>query len=191
MNGHSWGPEGPPLEAYSRVTNSERFAPLHDLATELLNRLELEFNVERVEGPGLDSELEERGKPAHPSTSLVPGDIGAAPITVIFTTFPGLCVRFGRWCTVAFPTCGCDACDETMESEAERLKSMIADLIAGRFREAIEMPTGGAAWIEWQFWKSAAARSVQRSQLDQTHAQKLLGRGDRSSYQWKPWPRRR
>jgi hypothetical protein len=191
MNEHRRGPEGPPLEAYSRVTNSQRFAPLHNLATELLDRLELEFDVERAQGPGLDPELEERCDAAHPSISLVPRAMGATPITVIFTAFPGLYVRFGRWCTTAFPTCGCDACDETIEREAERFRSMIEDLIAGRFREAIVMPAGGAAWLEWEFWQSAAVRSVQRSQLDAARAQELRGGRDQGSYQWQPWPRRR
>src|SRR5438445_13737791 len=30
MNGHRWGAEGPPLEAYSRVTNPKGFVSLHD-----------------------------------------------------------------------------------------------------------------------------------------------------------------
>jgi hypothetical protein len=55
-----WGPEGPPEEAYSRVTDAGRFAPLHDAATEMFDRLEAEYEVERVEGSGLDDELEER-----------------------------------------------------------------------------------------------------------------------------------
>ena len=42
MTGHQWGPAGPPLEAYSRVTNPERFASLHDTAAEMLDRLERE-----------------------------------------------------------------------------------------------------------------------------------------------------
>jgi hypothetical protein len=141
------------------VTNPQRFAPLHNLAAELLDRLEREFDVERMNGPGLDPELEEHCKAAQPSISLVPRDVGAAPLTVVFTAFPGLYVRFGRWCTMAFPTCGCDACDETIESEAERLKSMIEDLIEGRFREATVMPAGGGAWLESEFWESAPPRA--------------------------------
>src|SRR5580704_14390468 len=103
MNGHRWGAKGPPLEAYSRVTNPERFASLHDVAAELLGRLELEFDAERTEGSGLDSELEEGCNQARPSVALVPRDISAAPIVVTFTAFPGVRVRFGRWCMIAFP----------------------------------------------------------------------------------------
>jgi hypothetical protein len=190
MNGHHWGAEGPPLEAYSRVTNPERFASLHDVAAELLDRLELEFDVERAEGYGLDPELAEGCKLARPSVTLVPRDVGAAPIVIAFTAFPGVRVRFGRWCTTAFPTCGCDACDEVAEREIERLKLMVDNLTAGRFREAIRIPAGGAAWIESELW-SAGGRCAERSQLDRVRARQLVAAGGRSSYDWRPWPRRR
>ena len=45
MSAHRWGAEGPPLEAYSRVTNPERFASLHDSAAGLLHCLECEFET--------------------------------------------------------------------------------------------------------------------------------------------------
>ncbi|MDA1128514.1 MAG: DUF6226 family protein [Chloroflexi bacterium] len=100
-----WGSEGPPPEAYSRITNPERFAPVPEFAGELLNRLEAEFAVERTEGYGLDPELES-GELARPGVRLTPADADAAPIIIIFTAFPGLRVRFGRWYTNPFPSCG-------------------------------------------------------------------------------------
>jgi hypothetical protein len=190
MIGNRWGAEGPPLEAYSRVTDPERFGSLHRVAEELLDRLEREFDTERAEGYGLDPELEQGIKVARPSATLVPRDAGAAPIVVAFSAFPGIVVRFGRWCTAAFPTCGCDACDEAAESESERLKSMIENLTAGRFRESIRMPAEGTAWQEWEFW-SGGGRSAQKSQLDPARARELLAAGDRSLYEWGPWPKRR
>jgi hypothetical protein len=190
MNGDPWGAEGPPLEAYSRVTNPKRFASLHDVAAELLDRLEREFDAERAEGYGLDPELEEGCKLARPSVTLAPRDVGAAPVAVTFSAFPGVRVRFGRWCMTAFPTCGCDACDEVAESETERLKLLIDNLTAGRFREAIRITADGAAWKESEFW-SVGGRCAQGSQLDRARAQQLVDARDRSSYDWAPWPRRR
>ena len=190
MNGQRWDADSPPLEAYSHVTNPERFASLHDVAAELMDRLELEFDVERTEGGGLDTELEDGCKLARPSVTLVPRDVGAARIVIAFSAFPGLRVRFGRWCTRAFPTCGCDACDETAESETERLRSLIDNLTAGCFREAIRIPADGPAWQESEFW-SLAARCAQESQLDRARARQLVAARDRSSYDWGPWPRRR
>ncbi len=190
MNGDRWGVESPPLEAYSRVTDAERFGSLHRVAAELLDRLEREFDAERADGYGLDPELEQGFKLARPSVSLVPRDAGAAPIVVAFSAFPGIVVRFGRWCTAAFPTCGCDACDETAEDEIERLKSMIDNLTAGRFREAIRISAEGATWHEWEFW-SGGGRCAQKSQLDPARARQLVAAGDRSFYEWGPWPKRR
>src|ERR1700738_5220398 len=106
MIGNRWGVDGPLQKAYSRVTSLGRCASLHAVAAELLDRLELEFDAERAEGYGLDPELEEGYKLARPSVTLVPRDVGAAPIVVAFSAFPGVLVRFGRWCTGAFPTCG-------------------------------------------------------------------------------------
>lgn len=133
---NTWGPDGPPEEAYSRVTNPERFLPLHDTALEMLAALERQFDVERVEGYSLDEELAFRGL-VRPTIILRPIDTEAAPITVAFTDFPGLHVRFGRWSTEPFPICGCDACAEDAEGETERMTEMVDILTAGGFREAI------------------------------------------------------
>ena len=189
MIGNRWGAEGPPSEAYSRVTNPERFGSLHQVAAELLDRLEREFEAERAEGYGLDPELEEGFKLARPSVTLVPRDAGAAPIVVAFSDFPGIVVRFGRWCTAAFPTCGCDACDEAAENEIERLEAMVDNLTAGRFREAIRISAEGTPWQEWEFGSDRGRCA--KSRLEPDRARELVAAGDRSLYEWGPWPRRR
>jgi Family of unknown function (DUF6226) len=162
-----WGSDRPPPEAYSRVTNPERFRPLHDFALTLLAQLHASFDVDRIEGHGLDSELEV-GAVARPSVRLVPRDSKAAPVTVTFTTFPGLRVRAGRWCTDVFPGCGCDACDETANDETIRLAEMIDAVAAGRFREGIAMPPEGEVWQEWERWsppRRFSGRLLPRQQL--------------------------
>ena len=131
-----WGPDGPPEEACSRVTNPERFMPLHDTALEILAALEQRFDVERVEGYGLDEELAIRAL-VRPTIALRPIDPEAAPITVAFTDFPGLSVRFGKWSTEWFPVCGCDACAEDAEGEIERLTERVDCVAAGGFRETV------------------------------------------------------
>ena len=135
-----WGPEGPPEDAYSRVTNPERFRPLHPTMLEIIGRLENGFEVERTEGYGLDEELERGFGLARPCVRLSPRDPDAAPIAVVFSAFPGLHVRFGRWHTEAFPSCGCDACDESAEDQIERLNEMVDDTTAGRYREVVRRP---------------------------------------------------
>jgi hypothetical protein len=135
--------------------------------TELLDRLELDFDDERAEGYGLDRELEGQviGL-ARPTVILTPRKIDGAPVAVRFSTFPGVHVRVGRWCTRAFPGCGCDACDETIEEEAERLRWLIENVTEGRFREAIWIPNFGSARRRAKLWspdgrpKAASPRSI-------------------------------
>ena len=62
----------------------------------LIARLEAEFDVDREEGYGLDSELEENLELDRPSIKLAPHGYSCAPITVVFTTFPGIEIRAGR-----------------------------------------------------------------------------------------------
>jgi hypothetical protein len=180
-----WGVDGPPREAYSRVTNPERFRPLHDFALALLAQLHASFDVDRVEGHGLDSELEV-GDLARPSVMLVPRDSKAAPLAVTFTTFPGLKVRAGRWFTAAFPGCGCDACDETATDETIRLAELIDDVVAGRFREGIAIPPVGDGWQEWELW-SPPRRSSGRMQVDRERARAMLTGIKEPSIEWVAW----
>jgi hypothetical protein len=182
-----WGSEGPPPEAYSRVSDPERFRPLHNVALRLLEQLEAAFNVERFEGYGLDSELEV-GELARPSVRVVPRDPKAASLAIVFTTFPGLRVRVGRWWTDGFPQCGCDACAETADGEAARLTQMVDDVTGGRFREASWVPLEGDAWQEAEFW-SSCGRSASRTAVDRSHARQRLAGGDCLRFEWRPWPR--
>ena len=103
MSMNHWERYGPASEAYSRVTNPERFRPLHTFMVGLIGRLETAFDVERLEGYGLDDELE-KGDLVRPSVKLVPRDLSAAPILVSFTAFPGLRVRVGL--LTPFPVAG-------------------------------------------------------------------------------------
>ncbi len=201
------GEEGPPPDpAYSRVTNPERFRPLHTAMHEIISRLENDFEVERAEGYGLDQELESHPQRAgldlaSPSVRLNPNNPDAAPIVVAFSTFPSLNVRFGRWYMEPFPDCGCDACataGESVERESERLNDMVDDVTSGRFREAIYRPRisfQGSAWRETRFWapvgsERSSTRSISRSRIDGVSAHRMSGGRRRLALDWKPWPRR-
>ena len=188
------GEAGPPEDpAYSRVTNPERFRPLHSAMLEILGRLENDFDVERSEGYGLDVELERGFEPARPTVRLNPRDPEAAQIAVVFSTFPGLNVRFGRWFTEPFPSCGCDACDESAEDEIERLTEMVDDVVVGRFCEAIRRPLisfRGTGWRETKFWSSAGKRT-NRSRIEGLRAREMSGGRRRLDLNWKPWRRSR
>lgn len=188
-----WGPEGPPPEAYGRTTNAERFRPLHTFALETVGRLKVDFEVECSKGDGLDLELEKGLESARPSVRLSPGDRGAAPLAVVFSTFPGLHVRFGRWHTQPFPICGCDACDESAEWEIERLGEMIENLTSGRFREVMRralIPFVGVSWKEATFSSSTGSTSTTRTYIDRSNAGRMLVKHRLLELDWKPWRRR-
>ena len=183
-----WGPDGPPPEAYSRVGDPERFRPLHAAALRLLEQLEAAFNVARFEGYDLDSELKAGGF-ARPIVRLVPRDPKGAPLTVAFTTFPGLNLRIGRWTLIALPACGCDACDETPDSEATRLTELVDDVTSGRFQEKILLPPDEDGWVESEFW-SWHQRHSTRSQIDSAGVRERPAGSEPSVIEWGPWPRR-
>ena len=187
------GKAPPPDEAYSRVTNPERFRPLHPAMLEIVDRLESQFEVDRTEGYGLDKKLERGVDLDRPGVRLIPRDPEAAPIAVSFSTFPGLQVRFGRWYVEPFPVCGCDACDESAEGEIERLNDMVDAITAGRFREAIRRPLisfRGSGWLDTRFW-SDDRRSGRTSRVDGRRAREMAGGRRRLDLDWKPWGRRR
>ena len=187
MRGGRWGIEGPPEEAYSRVTNPERFQPLHDTATELLDRLEREFAVERLEGRPAAAELG-RDSLAHPPIRLTPHDPQAAPIVVAFSKFPGLHVRFGSWRTAPFPNCGCDACAETPDGLFKEMTQMVEAVVSGGFREAMRVPLLlGDGWQESEFRDNHGVLVPQRSRVSRSRALEMTGGKRNVTLEWKPW----
>lgn len=185
--GDRWGYGGPPPEAYSRVTNPERFQPIHQFTDGLLERLLGAFDVEVIEGAGLDPDLEV-GDITRSPIRLVPKDGGAAPITFVFTGFPGVRARFGRWHREDFPNCGCDACDETAEGEFQRLEGIVEIVTAGGFKEAIVQDSEGVLWLEHGFDAADGSRSASgRMRLDGEEADRLVSESDAPYLDWKPW----
>ena len=131
-----WSEEGPPDDAYSRVTEPERFAPLHGWALEVVARLQREYEVTLEEDGATDADLE-RSPLSRPLMKLTPIQDSSAPVIIAFTDFPGLGVRVGRWLTDWFPSCGCDACDEMPDEVFEGSSELLSDVVAGRFRESL------------------------------------------------------
>ena len=179
-----WGLDGPPPEAYSRVTNPERFRPLHGFAERLLRGLETNFDVAREEGSGLDPELEANNM-ARPTVRLVPHSSDAGTLTMAFTSFPGLVVRVGHWFVAPVPFCGCDACGETAEEGQERLEELVAALTGGRFSESIEVRRG-EGWLTSEMPSSRGG-----SQISELRARALIDQaGGKTYFEYGPWPRK-
>ena len=181
-----WGGEGPPDDAYSRVTEPERFAPLHVWALETVARLQREYEV-TLDEDGVTDADPERSPLSRPLMELTPVRDSSAPITIAFTDFPGLGVRVGRWLTDWFPSCGCDACDEMPEDEFERFTELLSDVVAHRFRESLYLEPTGDAWRSWELWAGEHRRRSGRSRVSGDNALQMLGGETEIALEWTPW----
>ena len=187
----SFGPgSGPDPEAYSRVTNPERFLSLHAFALGLLDRLTLEYDVARTDAFTLMPNMTPFEQARTPVT-LTPVAPEAAPVAIAFTTFPSLIVRYGKWSAMAFPNCGCDACAATAVREGEQLEQLLGDVVAGRFREELQIPLFGRANVHWSFGDmTRAGHLIEGGEgLSRDQARTLHTGGPRRIH-WQPWPRR-
>jgi hypothetical protein len=177
-------PNAPATEPpYGRVTNAARFAILHSVALEVLDRLEKEFDVERVEPYAHDEDLRgfARAPVARPTVALVPRE--GAPLVVAFSSFPGLLVRLGRSYRTAFPSCGCNACDESADGEADRFHELVRAVTRGQFREVVETGRDGSPTFVWE-WESFGHHRREQQLIESAEASKIeLGQ----TSQWKPW----
>ena len=191
MSENDWPPRAPPLEAYSRITNPERFRPLHTLGLALVTRLAADYDIVTTDTfdllPGMQP-----FEHARAPVTLTPVAPDAAPIAIAFTAFPSLIVRYGRWLAEPFPSCGCDACGETATREGERLERLVADVIAGHFREELTIPVLGEARIRWTLgvipsYVGGSGESFHT--LPRVQARAMQGRGPKR-VQWQPWPAR-
>ena len=180
-----WGKGEPPTDAYSRVTEPERFRPLINWALEAVARLQTEYEVTLDEGEGMDAELE-LAPLSRPTIRLTPLQDSCAPITIAFTDFPALGVRVGRWVTDFFPYCGCDACDEMPEEEIERFTELLSDVVAGRFRESVRLQSGEDGWSSREFWPDEH-RSCGESRVPRVRVSRIADRKEEIVLAWLPW----
>jgi hypothetical protein len=196
-----------------RVTNAERFAPLHDFAAQLIGRLEDAFDVDREEGVGLDDELEAVGRfrfddllvgeedlvrPTvvapdlpRPTVRLTPRREGAAGLTIVFSRLPGLWARFGRWHVEGFPMCACDACDETAAGESDRLSDLVESVTAGAIGHTVVVRFDGSISFQTRIGLTSVDRVLQeRDRSLRDAAVALLAGRDRADWVAAPWPAR-
>ncbi len=190
MNESQWHRAVPTPEAYSRVTNPERFLSLHAFALGLLDRLTLEYDVARTDAFTLMPNMTPFEQARTPVT-LTPVAPDAAPVAIAFSTFPSLVVRYGKWSAMAFPNCGCDACAATALREGEQLEQLLGDVVAGRFREELQIPLFGRANVHWSFGDMTRAGHLSEGGQGLSRDQaRILHTGGPRRMHWQPWPRR-
>jgi uncharacterized protein DUF6226 len=180
-----WGEAGPPEDAYGRVTDAARFAPLHPYARDLLDELARRYAV-TVE---TSSELDPNGRGPVPMVRLTPAEPAASPLSVTFTEFPGLRLRLGVAVDVVLPGCGCDACAETVEESVEMLREYVEALTTGRFGERLVRREYGDWWHEVWYGTDLGVNNggatVGGDELATLRAALPTG-----EVTWAPWPRR-
>ena len=178
-------------EAYTRVTNPERFRPLHDFALNLFERLAHEYYVMESNELELVPISMQPVDYAKPPMTLTPNANDEAPISIAFTTLPGLVLRCGKFFNEPFPVCACDGCGTHADEEVERLQRIIDPVIVGDFVEGLELPFIGNAYLTYRLGRIDGPHGLTSggSGVSRDEARKLRRAGF-ERIQWAPWSKR-
>ena len=191
--GRHWVADGPDPDSYSVDSHPERFAGLHDVARALIGHLTAVYDVDVQDDPVLAGELLMQGPGALQAVKITPRDPGAAALTIVLTVYPGVMVHAGVLHDFAFPVCGCDACDETVETTAERLELLVLSVAAGGYSE--RYPVGRKRWSEYALtaFDGSGSESGQGepapASAERLHDAEIRLR--EAAGGWSPWPPRR
>lgn len=182
----------PPVDTYSVDTHPERFEPIHTVADALIDYLVSAYDVEVYEGVETAADL------LHPSyhevlraVRLRPASPACAPLTFVFTSYPGILIHAGLLNDFHYPVCGCDACDSNWPAEADELEQQVLAMVSGRYRETIERreqdPWVGYAFTYADGGSSGGGSRESRISLERyEHAQSILRN---LAGAWAEWPR--
>ena len=189
--GRRWGDGGPDSESYSVESHLERFAGLHLVASALIAHLAATYDVEDHEDPAHAAEPLMEARDVLEAVKVTPRSAGAAPLTFVLTGYPGVVVHAGVLHDFTFPVCGCDACDETVRTTADRLEMLVLSVAAGGFAE--RYPVGRRRWSEYALTAfdgsgSESGKSEPVAAADRLREAEIRLRGVPGG--WNPWPLR-
>jgi hypothetical protein len=191
--GHRWGDEGPATDSYSVISHPERFAGLRLVAHALIGYLAATYEVDIDDDPACAADLLRQIEGVQQSVRVKPRNPEAAPMTFVFLEAPGVIVHAGVLHDFAFPACGCDACDETASSQADRLELLVLAVAAGGYSESY--PVGRRRWVAYSL--AAADGSARESgqgdpgSVPRDRLRSARGQLGHVPAGWLPWPRRR
>ena len=146
--GNRWNEESPPDYAYSRVSNLQRFKPLHAVVDALIEWLQNNFEVSVQQDTEVADDLLNVPNDVVRAVRAVPHDPAAAPLTFVLTEFPGVYLHAGSLHDFHFPACGCDACDDDATNLADELEWTVRTVVSGGYSERFDPWPGH--WIEYQ-----------------------------------------
>ncbi|AOD24694.1 hypothetical protein IM25_23805 (plasmid) [Rhodococcus sp. p52] len=175
--------EDPPDQAYGRMSNPQRFAPLLLAADTLVADLAERFEVTATRGPAT----------LRPASAIQPIESiritaphpDQAPLTITTTSFPGLYLDIGAWQHIALPACGCDACDEQVDDAVEDLIKYCTAAAEGRLSEHLDDVHGVLehAW-DGDGWSSRGTRTLSFHRMSELRAGTVQPPPDGH---WRPW----
>lgn len=90
------------------------------------------------------------------------------------------------------PECGCDACDESWDTEVEDLEATVLDVVGGAFREGIGAGADGPV-SSW-FGRAPGRERGGENSAQSVDADRLADARERLEALpdgWRAWPRRR
>lgn len=145
--GRRWDADGPPSDSYSVDSHPERFAGLHAVARALIDYVSAVYDVDVHEDPAHAADLLRDARNVAKAVQVTPRRYGAASLTFVLTGYPGVMVHAGVLHDFPFPVCGCDACDETAETAADRMEMLVLTVAAGGYSE--RYPVGSRRWSEY------------------------------------------
>jgi hypothetical protein len=185
--GNRWGIDGPAEDSYSVDRHPERFAPVHRVADALIEHLRANYDVVVVEDPIVAADLVYAAGTVLRAIRLTPADPLSAPLTFVYTDYPGLVVHAGLLADLSYPICGCEACDETWQSLADELEWQIGAIVSGGYREYVR---GSRHDPSVGFQITGPGRSVSRGGGADAPSGRIEDARARMPERWGPWPLR-
>jgi len=185
--GRRWDAAGPPDEAYSRTSNLERFAPIHDVADALIAWLRADFDTDVEDDASVAADLlHDPGEVAR-AIRVSPRARDAAALTFVFTPFPGVLLHAGALQDCLFPVCGCDACDDDVVELSDELEWTVRTVTTGGFSERITRSSVHHAFSEPGVGSRSGECRVQDLPATRIAAAREMIPADG---RWKAWPAR-
>lgn len=190
--GERWKDNGytPPENSYSVTSNPERFADLHVVADALIEFLTRAYDVTVTDELRCANDLSVSGADVVRAVRLTPRDDTAAPLTFALTSFPGVVVHAGMLHDFIYPSCGCDACDETAITQVEELEQLVLGVAAGCYRE--RYPVGSKRGSQYVLTNPRGTGSSSGgSAVETTAPARLVAAEERLQTLpdgWQPWP---
>ncbi len=164
---------------YLTSTNPERFAAVIEFAERMIDELEATYEVQRAEGgrkmdfpAGLPRVL------SRPATLLSPSS--GVPLAFGFTQGPpGALLRVGANTTVAFPDCGCDACNLQVDELCDDLQFHVDAVTSGGYTEELTRRSHS-----WSFQIPSRRKRSSHRRLRWREWKRI---GTRGQFDWEPW----